>query len=501
MNMSPTRQMSGDKEKCMAIDFAARRERFKQSNANRAAAAQGNFGGYDRRDPVDYVSMEIVKTSMRAGRQVVDGKPLQLRFVGSLDESNPRMPGDMKRLSVADIKYFEKVDTLDDLLAAQADSKSARRYTQIIFPDKEDRKSHPLWKLLDTVLAYTWNETLKRRDYHHTDDDLFPVFRELRYNGDPSNQMEQGWQPGDAYMMNCIDRAQMAWHRENKRTLVLSRGSWMSKDKEGNEVQRFSTGTKKTVYDGLCNKLNETYGFHEEFDVITWRVPDKPHYEIVHAKHGFEAPFWAKAGFERFDEYLEQPLTEEELSWALWDFDKLFKPTADDRIFNRLGYMFKIYDEFQVAKGKKSSLWDEMKAMAEEAKAARAEEQKNMVAGSGDVDDDGAAPADDTSAVAVSTTQPVAQRTVASRPADSVAASSDIPWQGLADGTFNGTKYAGVPLLTDDERAHIIKVNADGSFQYVATHNGKPVVTGACTQSGFFSPMDFHVDPLSGLIF
>lgn len=499
----------------MATDSEARRARFKAAADNRATQAQGNFSGYEKQDPVDYVSMEVVKTVMKAGRQVPEGKPLQLRFVGGMEESNPRVPGDMKRLSIADAKTLEKIETLDDLLTAQNTAKATRKFFQIIFPDKSERRTHPLWKLVDAVLAYDWDDVTKKRVYHHEADDLLPLFKEFRYNGDPTNTKDAGMQPGDIYMMNCIDRAQMDWHRANKKTLVLSRGSWMSKDREQNEVKRYNTGTKKTVYDALCNNLVETYGFYEDYDVITWRVGDTPWYHVVHAKHGFEAPFWEKAGFKRLDEYLEKPLTEEELSWELWDFDKYFKPTSATRLLSRIGYLFKIYDECMVAKGKKSNLWEELKVLAEAEKVAReAANQARLASGVApeaepDEDRDESNPV--IQAVASVAVQPVTPTPVAQtatrRVADLSATPSDsslgkIPWAALADGTLNGTVYKGIVKMTNEEKARVLSVNPDGSFTYSENlQDGTPDPTGVCTDSGFRSPLSFKVDPLSGLVF
>jgi hypothetical protein len=496
-------------------DFESRRARFVKANENRAVqASQGNFAGYDKRDPVEYTAMEVVKTFTRAGKSVVEGKPLQLRFVGGLDESTPRLPGDMKRLSISDVKYLEKVETLDDLLTAQSTSKVTRKYMQIIFPDKAERRTHPLWKLVDAVLAYDWIEDKKERKYHHADDDLFPLFKEFRYNGDPSNTKDPGLSPGDVYLMNCIDRSQMDWHKANKKTLVLSRGSWMSKDKDQNEVRRFNTGTKKTLYDGLCNRLIETYGFHEDFDVIAWRVDKSPWYEIEHALHGFEAPFWAKAGFVRQDEFIERPLTEEELSWELWDFDKYFQPTSPIRIMNRIGYLFKIYDEYMASKGKKSDLWGELKVLADADKAEKEAAQRALVASGGtpkaehEEDEEPNEPpiqvvaqTQTISAAPASSPVPAVQTVVARRTTEP-AASAGLPWDALADGTYNGTKYLGVPLMTPEERALVLSINPDGSFNYAETlPGGKPNLIGTCTQNGFKSPTFFHVEPLSGYVF
>jgi hypothetical protein len=43
---------------------------------------------------------------------------------------------------------------------------------------------------------------------------------------------------------------------------------------------------------------------------------------------------------------------------------------------------------------------------------------------------------------------------------------TDTVWAGLANGTFNGKKYLGVPQMTPEEKALVAGVYEDGSFEW-----------------------------------
>jgi hypothetical protein len=67
-------------------------------------------------------------------------------------------------------------------------------------------------------------------------------------------------------------------------------------------------------------------------------------------------------------------------------------------------------------------------------------------------------------------------------------------WKGLADGTYNDKKYLGVPDMTPEEKALVLGIFEDGSFDWNV--DDKDLMEGA--NSGFLSPSTVHIDPMDG---
>ncbi len=79
-----------------------------------------------------------------------------------------------------------------------------------------------------------------------------------------------------------------------------------------------------------------------------------------------------------------------------------------------------------------------------------------------------------------------------------------ISWESLSDGSYNGTEYKGVALLSILEKEKIIGVTKTGSFVYrVDGYNLMSEEDGLVPEetSRFLSPMSFTVCPLTGLSF
>ncbi len=79
-----------------------------------------------------------------------------------------------------------------------------------------------------------------------------------------------------------------------------------------------------------------------------------------------------------------------------------------------------------------------------------------------------------------------------------------ISWESLSNGSYNGTEYKGVALLSNSEKEKIIGVTKTGSFVYrVDGYNRMTEEDKLIPEeiSRFLSPMSFTVCPLTGLSF
>lgn len=348
-----------------------------------------------------------------------------------------------------------------------------------IWPDKTEDSSWILWSIYDKVLSYDWDSSKNVKRFHNADSHPECFRRVAKNNSD--NQFEQGWKPSKFVHMNIIDRHDMDWHRENKHYKVLSK-----KASEAGERIWFEPGIPEYLYQKIWDGVVEYNGDWHNYDVALRKLSANPWYEAFHAIDDQK-----KIQKDVLDLISDQDLTEEEFTWEGYDFDKLFPVTSYAKIKSRLGKFIQRVDlDFN------TGFYDELLSLVEieEQNREKVSGSKSVVVNEKDDDDE-----DDYQEEEVDLDLEEEEQAPPTR--SRVREKIEIDWDGLADGSFNGTEYKGVPEMTDDEKAMVLSVKDNGAFKYVEKWNGSKVSLLQNPSSDFISPEEFHVDPLSGEVF
>ena len=264
----------------------------------------------------------------------------------------------------------------------------------------------------------------------------------------------------------------------------------------------FDTGIPQMCYNTIFDEVVEPFGDWEEYDIVIRKLNQQPWYKAYSGAHDFNRLSDVAKTL-----VVEGPLTEEERSWERYDLDQLYGTTSYSKIKAKLGeFIRKVDVDF------KKNFSEELDALVEKEKEQWKSEGKNewgyksepkksevmsakdWEAGSEEhvVDDEDLVPKYTEAAPAEAPKEPV-------DPPRRSAKRAEIDWVGLADGTYNGKKYLGVPKMTDEEKDFVIGIREDGSFIYKSVMpDGKETALWADDTSSFLSPSFFHVDPLSG---
>lgn len=355
-----------------------------------------------------------------------------------------------------------------------------------IWPSRAIDPNWLLWKVYDTVMKCSYStekDEMGRsiRLYNHAKTHPECFFRVAKNEND--NKWESGWRPKCYVNMNVIDRQDPAFHKEKKHSKLISK-----KASEMGETGKFwfEPGIPSSAYNTVWDDVVEFAGDWQEYDVVIKKIKETPWYKAYNGEDDFKKLPVAEQKL-----VVIGPLSEEELALDLYDLDVSFKITNNIKIKNRLGDFIKKVDiDF------KTSFFPELEKLAaeeeEEFKIAKeAEELKNP-----STPEPTKEPTKEVTPKAKPTT--VVTPTPRTRtPKKEAPKESSINWEGLIDGTLNGTKYLGIADMTDEEKKLVLSINDDGSF----TFSSDPDTVLLNTVSGFSSPEDFHIDPLTGEIF
>lgn len=222
-----------------------------------------------------------------------------------------------------------------------------------IFPSKQEDPSWILHKVMNKVLAYTWDSNAGEngaRVYHNKDSHPTIFNRVAKNNND--HHLETGWRPTPYVVQNVIDRdpTMYKWHKDNKKTALLS--------KKAREMQNgemfYEPGFPISLYNTILEEVVEVNGDPNTYDVVVQKITEQPFYKVFHpvedykkllAKFDGEEEELLKGipGFDR--NKAEDPLTEEELSWEMYDLDKFYPVTSYRKIQNRLNIFLASVDK------------------------------------------------------------------------------------------------------------------------------------------------------------
>jgi hypothetical protein len=387
-----------------------------------------------------------------------------------------------------------------------------------IGPNIDDRKDWILYRVMNKVLARTWNKDKPSArgkgdwDYTnaltHTD-----LYNRCAKNNNLENAFEKGWKFNAVVLVNVIDRANYDWHLANKKYHLLSKKASNYQDKIF-----FDVGVPDMLYkliedDIVANDGNVCW---EDYDIVIKKIAENPWYKVY---HGVDDAKKLDADTKALVQ--DRGLTPEEASWEMNDIDKLFSITSYKRIKDKLGLFFQ-----RVDKAFNTRYYDELCELVEKEEADRAEQAMKFSPDEDDVPPEESAQdanaesaarlAEAASAVSKETTSdqvsaPIST-TASTPPIRSAVDSSSVQkshpmtseiWEALANGTSPycrkdaGGKpiaYIGIPGMSDADKALVRGVFDDGSFDWFP--EAGELFQGA--KSAFLTAEKCLIDPLDG---
>ena len=365
-----------------------------------------------------------------------------------------------------------------------------------IGPDPQVQKDWILYRVMNKVLSRHWDKNIPGTggqlgayvyDYAAVHPELY---NRVAKNNNVENTLEKGWKFIPNVLFNVIDRANYAWHLENKKYRVLSK-----KASEWQDKIFFEPGVPDTLFQLIMDDIVAVDGNTnwEEYDIVVRKVSDKPWYKVYHGTDDIK----------KLDEdvralVVNKGLSEEELSWALNNFDKLYSVTRYARIKSKLGLFFQKVDKVFGTK-----YYDELCALVEKEEAETAEKQAQpSLEDDEDIPPDGSENTNDTNSSdsppqnEYSTQAPPPVRSPASQSKVSTSINEEI-WAGLVDGTYNGKQYKGVQKMSAKEKSFVLGIYEDGSFEW--SPEAGQLFEGA--SSHFLTAEECKVDPLDGTQF
>lgn len=349
------------------------------------------------------------------------------------------------------------------------------KYFRVIWPNKKDNENWFLYKVYDKVMAYTWDKASQSRVYHNQK--KYPeVFNRVFKNGKVDNTYESGWKTKQVVLINAIDRGMMDWHKENKKTCLLSRNV----NEGDNDVFYYDFGIPFTTYTKIFDEVVSYAGDWESYDILIRRFSDDPYYKVFHASDDRKKFADEMKLVKGSLDYADAPLTEEERSWERWNIDKYSKVTSYTKIMNRLKVFIQEVDAVF-----KTRFYDELEALVAKEKAEKEEE-------SDDEDSDESSHeevADTPKAQAPAATAPA-------RPARPPKQESEKTTLSVEDLTKAGFK--GVSLLSPENIRHITGISGNELLYSPDAGQCYSCVSDDC---GYPAPETFTHCPKCGLKF
>lgn len=274
------------------------------------------------------------------------------------------------------------------------DDQGKKMQLKLPVPGDIPDKDHIMWKIIRKVkeVAYDANHN----KYNKYEKQFPDVFNRVAHGGwDPvkdynNYKFSKGWAGQKVVIINCIDRENMAWHREHKHTMLLSREvSTSVNNQDGSTMYWPSTGVPSFGFLDQIAGITENYQSWEGYDLGIKRTGVKTQPYMICNATAYKNGGLKDIPANKLELVSTLPLTEEEASWERYDIEKLYSPTSYSKIEKRLGGTLKAID---AAFG--TRYYDEIKELAdkEAAEAAALREQREAAAAS-------AAPAPEVSAI------------------------------------------------------------------------------------------------------
>jgi len=281
---------------------------------------------------------------------LTEGVPKIFRAVGELPQSFA------SPTTARTIRYAKIID----------DKKKEMR---VVLPTKETGDDHIIWRIIDRVSEVEWIEKKKFFIHERMNPAIYDmVCKNSKPKGTDAYKYDKGWAGRDMFLFNGIDRTPevYAWSKENKHTVLLSKGISIVKQNDGTFREYPETGIPAFGFSNiLAINVFKHYGDWNNYDLGIEKtgLKDNP-YRIVNAsKYIEEIPEGIRGHI------VSGPLTEEELSWERYDFDKLYAVTSYTKLYNRLKKSIAMID---FALG--THYEEELKSLADEEAKTRKEQ-------------------------------------------------------------------------------------------------------------------------------
>lgn len=417
---------------------------------------RNNRSSYSSNDNNDYEKIKWVGLKPNAWSIV--------RLVGNPPEAlTPgfkAQPTDAAEIFVSDIK----------------DDNGKRMQLRLPIPGDLADKDHVMWKIIRKVMETTYVD--KKRVYKYEQDaNAKDVFNIVAHGGwDPAKDYNQfkfskGWQGQRVCIVNVIDRSDMAWHKENKMTKLLSRNVSESVTESGETKYWPAIGVPSFGFVNNVGGIVSNYGDWNNYDIGIKRTGQMTNpYSIVNAS-AFKLGGLKEIPDDMLAFVSTEPLTDEEKSWKRVEIGKLYAPTSYTKLKNSLGRTIKAIDNVFGTK-----YYDDIAegaAKEEEARKAAAVETANAKQEEAETDN-----SDLDQVFGVSPTQPEPTPVRESAPvrqsaetAASIATTEKLSPEKL--GVLKGYQY-----LTDEQKNQIadVELDSDGKITNIKYNTDEQVV-------------------------
>lgn len=317
-------------------------------------------------------------------------------------------------------------------------------------PDKNDDPSHIFWRMYELVLKREWvpdpnNPDKKISRYIHkiSHPELVDRFETNGFNHNISkNKFDRGWKPQKVIVGNIIDRARYEEHREHKHSFLLSKNVNYVEDKAYYDIGVPSYGFIEQVFDVVS-----IYGGLTSYDLLVERTGEKgTPWKIRNGSRYIEEVPEKLRGFVSDIDHI----TDEELSWELYDLDKIYKPTDHRKWFKKIKVLAK-----QIDLAFNTHFHEELEEKAnkeqKEIDALKAETESNTTV-------QGFSSETESKEDRVKESSPKVEETPKRRRSSSTEDNNlEISWE-----TLEKFGYKGKEFFTDDVKSLIEKITPDG---------------------------------------
>ena len=229
-----------------------------------------------------------------------------------------------------------------------------KKSVKFILPDRDQTDSardHLLYRIYDKICEFDWVERKRVFRWEEIYKDLFLWANKGGFVGN-KGKFCRGLYPNYLLIQNVIDRSDMKWHKENKKTKILAKNSFevTVKSEEGDYKDTgYTVGVPYNSCSNIWKDLWRKYGSWENFDVAI-RPAKKAGdntipMSILNASRLKEKDMFDDIGEKWAGLIQVGPLTEEEQSWERFNLGKAYSISSYSKISKRIGKRLAAIDE------------------------------------------------------------------------------------------------------------------------------------------------------------
>ncbi len=295
-----------------------------------------------------------------SGPNISFSQPFSFKYVGCDSPKNNGKNSRVVRFVGSPVKedaasYKTQLGTDAHFVYSEKIIDQNKKQFLLTLPDPYTREgeNNIIWKIFNYVNKKSWDPVTRvaRKDILEDYPEVENIVNhcaiatsEKRYMYAPS------WFPKQKLFINCIDRGD-DWCKENKHTKVFCKSVNLSIDNEGVVTEWSEPGVKTNgFYDKLLT-ISAAFNGWESFDALISRTGSKTEpWRIKNASRlvskELEEDYPSCMTKEEFIKQVSlSDITDEELSYERYDFDKEITYTSPRKIKYRLGNLIKRIDE------------------------------------------------------------------------------------------------------------------------------------------------------------